>query len=194
MVRERFKTSNNIFGNNEVEGSATELESESPFNIHMLHTAKQESYPDYVRNLDESTSLQLETELLEDRLEQESPFKIIQYTEGENPDKIAKRFLRKVKGYKPGISSKQAYNALQTRKREELDKEINQRLFKIIRDSNLVISKDPRKDLNLKNLWLQIRDDVMRGRSKTSKNIYDSTVTWSTVCSSQSNAVANCPF
>ena len=57
MVRERFKTSNNIFGNNEVEGSATELESESPFNIHMLHTAKQESYPDYVRNLDESTSL-----------------------------------------------------------------------------------------------------------------------------------------
>ena len=45
MVRERFKTSNNIFGNNEVEGSATELESESPFNIHMLPHSKTRIIP-----------------------------------------------------------------------------------------------------------------------------------------------------
>jgi hypothetical protein len=60
MIRERFRTNHDIFENN---------------------TSKQESYPAYVRNLDESTLLQPETELFEDRLEQESPFRVTQYTE-----------------------------------------------------------------------------------------------------------------
>ena len=67
MVKEPFRPSYNIFGNNN-NSTVEEEESESvsPFNIQMLQT-KQESYTSPIRDLSESTSLQSETNLFEDR-------------------------------------------------------------------------------------------------------------------------------
>jgi hypothetical protein len=81
MIRERFRTNYNIFGDNIV---GEESESESPFNIQMLQS-EHEAYAAPIQVLSESTSMQTESNLFEDRLEQESPFRIIQYPEAQVP-------------------------------------------------------------------------------------------------------------
>jgi hypothetical protein len=90
MSKERFRPSYNIFGNNNNSTVVKEeSESVSPFNIHMLQT-KQESYTSPILDLSESISLQSETDLsFESTLEQESPFRMIQYTETQEPEQYS---------------------------------------------------------------------------------------------------------
>ena len=168
MSKERFRPSYNIFGNNNNSTVVKEEESESvsPFNIQLLQT-KQESYTSPILDLSESISLQSETNFFESASESVSPFRIIQYAEGETPHEIANR-LTKGKPYVPGELSKR-YQALSPQECTKVAQEVNQRFRKLIGNNNLVLDPKNPKDRPLQTLWLQLRDQVMSERSKTSR-------------------------
>jgi hypothetical protein len=81
VINERFRTKNNIFANNTIEG----FESETPFNIQVIKSTKHKDYSASMLDLGKSVSIQKDPSLFEDTLEQESPFRMIRYTEGETP-------------------------------------------------------------------------------------------------------------
>ena len=95
MIRERFRTSHNVFGNNTTEESEADS---SPFNIRLLNTTQEFYSPSEHFNV--PTATQTETDHFESTSDQASPFRVIQYTEDETPHQIAKR-LTKGKPYVP---------------------------------------------------------------------------------------------
>ena len=150
MVKDPFRPSYNIFGNNNNSTVVKEEESESvsPFNIQLLQT-KQESYTSPILDLSESISLQSETNFFE--------------SASESPHEIANR-LTKGKPYVPGELSKR-YQALSPQERTKVAQEVNQRFRKLIGNNNLVLDPKNPKDRPMIRLWLQLRDDEMRKRS-----------------------------